>query len=256
MLGLIGGEFRLSKTIYFKYPLNSISLLVSYVAIFYGMIGGSYLASGNPILGHNLNALVVGYSLWILIQRTIDEMGLSISQEADNGTLEQIYISNSISKVLFAKGVVNMIFSSIFILITAAVILFFTGHRIVLDPREIIPIACALFASLGLGYAVAGITVYAKRIDNLLQIIQYLFLALLLIPYGNAGIYLRIVSYFVPLAPMVSVLKQLTNGSAMVSYNDLLVLPLINALFWFALGYLVFSFCNVQVQKKGTIGHY
>ena len=56
---------------------------------------------GGGVLGKSLNALVVGYVLWSLIQNTISQMGTTVMNNAKSGILEQQYLMPISSKRLF-----------------------------------------------------------------------------------------------------------------------------------------------------------
>ena len=89
-------QFYLYKRYTFNYISDFFLLILMFMAIFWG---GSLVGGG--VLGKSLNALVVGYVLWSLIQNTISQMGTTVMNNAKSGILEQQYLMPISSKRLF-----------------------------------------------------------------------------------------------------------------------------------------------------------
>ena len=75
-------QFYLYKRYSFNYISDFFLLILMFMAIFWG---GSLVGGG--VLGKSLNALVVGYVLWSLIQNTISQMGTTVMNNAKSGIL-------------------------------------------------------------------------------------------------------------------------------------------------------------------------
>lgn len=100
-------QFYLYKRYSFNYISDFFLLILMFMAIFWG---GSLVGGG--VLGKSLNALVVGYVLWSLIQNTISQMGTTVMNNAKSGILEQQYLMPISTKRLFLnKSIVNMLMS-------------------------------------------------------------------------------------------------------------------------------------------------
>ena len=119
-------QFYLYKRYSFNYISDFFLLILMFMAIFWG---GSLVGGG--VLGKSLNALVVGYVLWSLIQNTISQMGTTVMNNAKSGILEQQYLMPISTKRLFLnKSIVNMLMSFVQAILILIVVMFFTNHWI------------------------------------------------------------------------------------------------------------------------------
>ena len=92
----------LYKRYSFNYFSDFVLLIMMFMAIFFG---GALLGGG--VLGTSLNALVIGYILWTLIQNTISQMGMSLTSQMQNGILEQQFLMPiSTRRLFFNKSLV------------------------------------------------------------------------------------------------------------------------------------------------------
>lgn len=114
-------QFYLYKRYSFNYISDFFLLILMFMAIFWG---GSLVGGG--VLGKSLNALVVGYVLWSLIQNTISQMGTTVMNNAKSGILEQQYLMPISTKRLFLnKSIVNMLMSFVQAILILIVVMFF-----------------------------------------------------------------------------------------------------------------------------------
>lgn len=141
-------QFYLYKRYSFNYISDFFLLILMFMAIFWG---GSLVGGG--VLGKSLNALVVGYVLWSLIQNTISQMGTTVMNNAKSGILEQQYLMPISTKRLFLnKSIVNMLMSFVQAILILIVVMFFTNHWIKFPTVMVIPFLLSLVVTVGLGY--------------------------------------------------------------------------------------------------------
>ena len=79
-------QMWLYKRYSFSYFSDFILLIMMFIAIF---LGGTLVGGG--VIGTSLNALVIGYILWTLIQNTISQMGMTMTNQMQNGIF-RIYL--------------------------------------------------------------------------------------------------------------------------------------------------------------------
>lgn len=218
------------------------------------------------IIGSSLNATVIGYVLWTLIQNTISQMGMTVANEARNGILEQQYLMPiSTKQLFFNKIIVNIITSTVQVTLVLLLIMFFTGHWLNLSLLTLLPFSLTLIATIGLGYVVVSLVLRFKRIGSTLIIFQYIYLAVLLINFEYYSSTIKILSCLLPICPMVSWIRLIVNQLSWIrlivnqhSYNlpFYLVGSLFNAAFWLIIGLLVFNLTNKYIKQKGTLSLY
>ncbi|MDF4142055.1 hypothetical protein P3319_03215 [Lactobacillus kefiranofaciens] len=141
-------QFYLYKRYAFNYISDFFLLILMFMAIFWG---GSLVGGG--VLGKSLNALVVGYVLWSLIQNTTSQMGTTVMNNAKSGILEQQYLMPISTKRLFLnKSIVNMLMSFVQAILILILVMFFTNHWIKFPAVMVIPFLLSLVVTVGLGY--------------------------------------------------------------------------------------------------------
>lgn len=162
----------LYKRYSFNYFSDFVLLIMMFMAIFFG---GALLGGG--VLGTSLNALVIGYILWTLIQNTISQMGMSLTSQMQNGILEQQFlVPISTRRLFFNKSLVNIIVSTVQAILALLIIMMLTDHWIKFSIILVIPFVLALVTTIGLGYLVVSLILHFKRIGSTLVIFQYVYL--------------------------------------------------------------------------------
>ena len=238
-------QIYLYKRSLFNYLSDLFLLILMFMGIFWS---GTWV--GNGIIGSSLNATVIGYVLWTLIQNTISQMGMTVANEARNGILEQQYLMPiSTKQLFFNKSIVNIITSTVQVTLVLLLIMFFTGHWLNLSLLTLLPF------SLTLSYIIVSLVLYFKRIGSTLIIFQYIYLAVLLINFEHYSSTIKILSCLLPICPMVSWIRLIVNQH---SYNlpFYLVGSLFNAAFWLIIGLLVFNITNKYIKQEGTLSLY
>lgn len=244
-------QFYLYKRYAFNYISDFFLLILMFMAIFWG---GSLVGGG--VLGKSLNALVVGYVLWSLIQNTTSQMGTTVMNNAKSGILEQQYLMPISTKRLFLnKSIVNMLMSFVQAILILILVMFFTNHWIKFPAVMVIPFLLALVVTVGLGYLIVSLVLRFKRIGSTLIIFQYIYLGVLLINFENYNGITKYLSCFLPICPMVSWMRLAINNR---TYNIAFYLggSLFNAVLWLLIGLLVFNLTDRYVKKSGTLSLY
>ena len=244
-------QFYLYKRYLFNYVSDFFLLVLMFMAIFWG---GSLVGGG--VLGTSLNALVVGYVLWSLIQNTISQMGMTVMNQAKNGILEQQYLMPISSKRLFLnKSIVNIIVSLVQAVLILLVIMIFTNHWIKIPVVLAVPFLLALVVTVGLGYLIVSLILRFKRIGSTLVIFQYIYLGVLLVNFENYSGLTKIFSLFLPICPMVSWMRLAINNHS-YSMPFYLAGSVFNAALWLIIGILVFKLTDKYVKRNGTLSLY
>lgn len=258
MLTAIESEFRRSFLLMRRYPTETLAQIILAVVSFYALIAGGQFMAGGPLLGTRITDLVVGYVLWMLVLNNVGDMGFGIAEEAENGTLEQLFLAPPGPFQLFLiRAVVDLLTSLVFVLLVLAGILWLTGLRLHLSAALLVPFFLALVVALALGLLVASLAIVFKRINQVLSIIQFGFVFLLMIPFDSGSMVLETIGHFVPLIPMFSLLKiQLHTTGQPAATAQLLFWCVVNTAFWLILGMIAFRQATAVARRKGTIGHY
>lgn len=241
----------LYKRYSFNYFSDFVLLIMMFMAIFFG---GALLGGG--VLGTSLNALVIGYILWTLIQNTISQMGMSLTSQMQNGILEQQFLMPiSTRRLFFNKSLVNIIVSTVQAILALLIIMMLTDHWIKFSIILVIPFVLALVTTIGLGYLVVSLILHFKRIGSTLVIFQYVYLGVLLTNFEHFSLGIKYLSCLLPIFPMVSWMRLSVNQHG-YSLGFYLGASLFNAVLWLAIGLVMFEITNCNVRKNGSLALY
>ncbi|HAY54165.1 ABC transporter permease [Schleiferilactobacillus harbinensis] len=251
-------ELRRTLLLMRRYPTETAAQIILAVVSFYALALGGRFMAGGTLLGTRMTDLIIGYVLWMLVLNTVGDMGFGIAEEAENGTLEQLFLSPLGPLRLFLmRAVITLGTSLVFIICVLIGILLLTGIRLRLELVQLIPFSLALLVALALGLLVASLAIVFKRVSQALSIIQFGFVFLLMIPFDTGGPLLAFVGHFVPLVPMFSLLRQMLHHPAGFAGGGLLLFwSMVNTLVWLLVGLITFQQATNAARHHGTIGHY
>jgi len=251
-------EFRRQFINLRRYPTEFVSQIVIVVAIFYGLfLGANYMAGGH-MFGNRLSSVIVGYIVWGLIVDSVGSMGFNIANEAQNGTLEQVYLSPlGPTWVLLLRNLAELLYTLIFMSIVMVLIMFLTGRQLILSPLDLVPAILAVGASMGIGFMVASVTILFKRSQQLLALLQFVLLFLVMTPFTTFEGAWRVLGIVVPMAPMVGLLKDMMVNNVSIFHDGVWVLwSIVNLALWLAIGTTIFRAACNKARRKGTLSHY
>ncbi len=239
-----------------SYSFNSISSLVTMYLVFCLMFFGAK-AIGGPVLSsaQTLEAMVVGYFVWLLAVYSYSDLSWDITNEAQVGTLEQLYLSPVGYKwiscfVLVSNAILVYSLNIVFLLLMMVT----TGKFLRLDLISLVPILVITVAGVyGIGYMLGGLALVYKRIQAFFQVMQFVLVAFLLAPVDR-----YVWAKLLPLAMGNHLAAEvMVRGKHLwqLPPADLLYLTASSA-FYLALGLAVFTRCEKAAKKVGLLGQY
>jgi len=239
-----------------RYVFNTISGLVTmyivFMLLFMGVrgIGGAALAGGTTLEG-----LIVSYLLWVLSISAYSDLAWDLNQEAQVGTLEQLYISPIGFSWLNAFNLISGLgLSFVFAAVLLTLMMLTTGTYLNLDLVSVVPLMItALLSVYGIGFAMGGLALVFKRIQSFFQIFQFVFVAFLALPLDRFPW-----AQFLPLTMGGHLLRQvMVHGLRLweLPVGSLAVL-ILTGVGYLALGLTVFEWSAKVAKRKGLLGHY
>lgn len=249
--------FLRELTMMTRYVINTISSLVSiylfFVLIFLGMQNLSGYIAGDALSG-TLEGTIIGFFIWTFTIFAYSDLSWNLIGEAQAGTLEQLYLAPMGFKWVCGCTVVstfllNLIPHTVFLLAMMAT----TGRWLHINLVSLIPLlAITVLGAYGFGFALGGLALVFKRIQALFQIVQFVFLAFLLVPTRVPW------AKFLPLSLGNSLLNDV-----MVKGIPLWRLPMRSILMatavgivYLAIGLIIFAHCERVARDRGLLGHY
>lgn len=257
MLELLTAELRRNWIMFTRYPGEAIGKVVAIALLFYVLfLGTSYLAGPTTQFGERLDAIVVGYTLWALVELAINDLTLELQTEAQIGTLEQIFLSPfGALRVLLARSLAGSILNLVLMLLALLIILALTGIRLYFSPILLLPLVTTLMGAYGLAFTLGAVILLLKRLQQLLGIFQFMLLFLFVTPFETSANPLKLLRFFLPMVPSVGMLRNLVGSGE--SFDAVLFhLCLLNGMFYFTLGLFIFHLAQRSAKQKGRLGGY
>lgn len=256
MLDLFVAELQRSWRTHRRYPMELASGLALMVIAFYALfLGARYAAGPTAQFGEALDGLILGYCLWSVVLFTVNGTALGLQSEALTGTLEQVYLSPyGALRVILARMLASLGLQVGTAALMLGVILVLTGRRLSFPPAIVLPLATILLGSYGIALALAALALLAKRVQQVLTLVQFLLLFLVVAPVERLlgdGLW----TAFLPLASGAALLRAL-----MVKGEAPGPLPLtaaaVGATVCLALGLATYRFADGRARSAGLLGQY
>jgi ABC-2 type transport system permease protein len=117
----------------------------------------------------------------------------------------------------------------------------------------LLPVFIGIFSILGIGLIFGGLALIFKKIQSLLNIVQYFFIALVMVSPENEIIY-----NLLPFRPAAdNVMISMRRGLSFIDfsiYNYGIMIG--NSILYFSIGLFVFNKCVKFAKMKGLLGQY
>lgn len=238
-----------------RYLPNTLSLLVTFYAIFLFMMLGVRVVGDPAMAGENIRYLIVANAFWLLLLAGVSSMGGELTAEAMRGTLEQLYMSTKPTWfLLLARMVGTALVSLMLIVVMVCASMLTAGQWLNIDlPPLLLVLPPTLAGVIGLGFAVAGLALVYKQINAMLQIAQFLLMGLAFAPPSAVpGL------VFAPAAKGIDMVRRvMVHGQGLGDFvaGDWGVLLLGGAVY-FAAGLALFLLCERHAMRRGLLGQY
>ncbi|MHB9132669.1 MAG: ABC transporter permease [Armatimonadota bacterium] len=257
MFRLVLAEFRRTWVLFLRYPLEAVTGIISLTAVFLALfLGVHYIAGPGAAYGGRLESVIVSYLLWSLTIFALGDMGWTIQIEAQTGTLEQVYLSPyGPRKVFLLRALSNLFMQLFMITVVFFIIKWFTHQHLSLSPAIAAPLACIMLGTYGMGFVLAGLTLLFKRIQNVLQLSQFVVLFLVAVPIENWQGTAGTLGLLIPLAPAAAMVREMMARGAAFNTEHFLY-AFLNGVAYFTLGTLLFKYADRQAKRRGLLGGY
>ncbi|MFM2432512.1 MAG: hypothetical protein RLZZ511_3726 [Cyanobacteriota bacterium] len=257
LIQLFLAELRRSWIQFRRYPAEAIGGIFIITAVFYGLFFSvQYIAGPGLSLGSRLDAIIVGYMLWTMVTFILFDIAGNIQNEAQTGTLEQLFLSAfGAPKLFFVRAIANLTVQSILLGTILGLIMLLTGRLLAFPIGLIVPLISIVFGAYGISFMIGSLTLIFKRVQQLLAIIQFSLLFLLSAPteeWQGTG---KLVSYFLPMAPGAGLLRDLMARQIGLS-GERVAIALINGGLYFAIGIAIFRFAEQRAKRQGRLSGY
>lgn len=158
MLDLFWVEFLRSWLNLRRYPSEFVGAVVSLSTLFLLLfLGAKFLAGPGAEFGERTEAILVGFLLWILTIFAYNTLSFGLSEEAQTGTLEQVFLTPyGPIPLLLVRNLAGLGTQLLLLGTITVVLMLLTGARLSFPPLVALPILTVLLGSYGLGFAMAA----------------------------------------------------------------------------------------------------
>jgi len=255
MLDVLGANVRMVATEMRRYLPNTISMIVTFYAVFLLMFLGIQLVGSPETVAGDTRYLIVSVVLWFLAIVAMQAIGFDITREATRGTLEQLYMSPVPTWWVLCSRMIGTVVVNLVLIAAMLVLAMVTARQwLTFDLATLAPLfALTIAGMLGVGFVVASLALLFKQVQALLQIGQFLLMALVAVPVS--------LSPFLELAPVVrgtSMIRDAMTGGAVWSDfgPSAWGLLLANTTVSLAIGLLVYRAAERRAMRHGSLAGY
>ena len=255
LLNVLSANVRKTAIEMRRYLPNTLSLIITFYAIFLFMFFGIQVVGDPETAATNIQFLIVGNAFWFLLILGISSMGWEITTEATRGTLEQLYMSPVPARwILLSRMIGTLLIQTLIVVAMVLLSMLTAGQWLHLDVAAVLVLLVPTLVSImGLGYVVAGLSLLFKQIQSLLQILQFVFMGMAFVPLSAVP-----ALEFAPVVKGIDMVRQvLVDGLALGDFALVDgVSLLLNAAVYFALGLAFFAFAERRALARGLLGQY
>jgi ABC-2 type transport system permease protein len=250
-------ELKRSWIQFKRYPAEAISGIIIFAAVFYGLfLSASYIAGPGLQLGDRLDSIIVGYVLWTLATFILFDVAGTIQNEAQTGTLEQIFITPfSTRRVLLFRAIASLLIQLILIMVILLIIMALTGRWLSFPITLLFPLVTLILAGYGLSFTLGSLALVLKRVQQLLGISQFVLLFLLTVPTETWTGSLKAIGYLLPMTISAGLLRDVMARQQSLDLPTL-GFAVLNGIVYFAIGLTFFRWAERETKRRGKLGGY
>lgn len=241
----------------YKFSIVTEALTIAgiFLAITFFMSGGDL---DSPVYAWSL----VGYIIWFYALVAIGNMSWGLREETQTGTLEQMYMSTQpMGLLLIGRTLATLVLTTAEVLISMLPLVLLL-HIHLPWTWEVIPLGALTLAGLyGFGFMIGGATLIFKQVESLANLFQnaLLFLNGTLLPVDKLPPAIEAFALTLPSTLGIIALRQVMfEGKSLMMLWQEGTLPalLINTLFYFVGGLVVYQLCESYARRRSLLGQY
>ncbi|HBT40079.1 MAG: ABC-2 type transporter [Thermotoga sp. 50_1627] len=239
-----------------RYYFNTISSIATLLIFFYLLFFGVKAVGGPSInLSSTLDGIIVGYFMWIVFIFSFQGVAWGIIEEAQRGTLEQVFTSPiAFEYQMLFRMVSEFLFNNVFLAIPLMYFAAFTtGRKIGFDLATLLYLMIGgTISALGIGMILGGIALIFKRVSSFIQIVTFGSLSFTM--FETQSLWHRLL----PMSQASSMMRALAiDGTRLhqFRFSDHAILWLV-ALGYLSVGFIVFRAFERRAMVVGSLSQY
>ncbi|AKI97287.1 ABC transporter permease [Kosmotoga pacifica] len=255
MLVAFFSNFKKNLIEFKRYYFNSISGIITIFVLFYLIFFGvKAVGSNSPTFGDTIDGIIVGYFMWLMFIFSFQGVSFGIMDEAQRGTLEQVFMSPiPFEFQIFSRVVADFVFNICMIIPLMYLAAFTTKRNLGFNlPTLLYLLIIGVMGALGIGLILGGIALVFKRISSFIQIVTFGSLAFTMIDAKSIPL------KFLPMSQTAYLMRQMAiNKMNMFDFPFVEHLVLwISSFLYLLAGILAFKAFKISTMKSGSLSQY
>lgn len=259
LLSTTFNETRKGLIMLWDYKFNLAIQLLGFLMI---VIGIMFFVGQGEITQEQVQSTLLGFIITFYAMETISMMSWSLMQEAQVGTLEQMYMSPAPTQlIVLGRSIASLVSTTIQMVLVISVAMLIFGVAIPITLDSIVVLGITMIGLLGFAYVIGGLTLIFKQvgplaniIQNLLLIINGTFLPVQMMPDWMANL----VVLFPSTLGIILMRRVSMDGATlgMLIADGSLIWLFVHSVVFLIIGTVVYTVCERQARKLGSLGQY
>ncbi len=244
-------ELWLMRSYAFNTAMQVLVILFIFAALYLGV---RWLTPAHRTAS-TLDALIVGYWIWGGMITALSRFTFTLSAYASQGILEQLFMTPlGLVRILAAEAIAGFLVGVAFNGGILLLLMLMTGRWLSFEPLTLLGLyTLTLLPLYGVGYALAGLALRYKNVQQAFNLVQFLVLPLEILPVDRHP-WLNVF----PVAQGVRMLlEHVREGTRLWEFplSSLLIL-LAHSVVYLAMGLAVYLPLERASRRRGLLAHY
>lgn len=238
------------------------SMMTQLFGIFFIFLGIMFFVGQGEITQEQVASTVIGFIVTFYAMETVSNMSWALMNEAQTGTLEQMYMSPvSTQLILLGRSFASLVAATAQMMIVVVITLLIFQVSLPLSLSIVPVLLITIVGLLGFGYLVGGLTLIFKQVGPIANILQNFLLIGngTFLPVSMMPAWLSAVALALPTTYGIVLMRRvMLDGEALmvlVSDGSLMWLT-VQSIGYFIAGWFIYQFCENRARNQGTLGQY
>ena len=242
-----------------SYLFNTVTQWMIMAMIFVGI---GFLMGNGEFHADQLAPTLLGYLIWFYAMVALTDMSIGLMQEAQAGTLEQMYLSPTpIGVVLIGRVLADFLTTTLQVIVVGTAMALTLGIYIPIRLDGLPVFLLTIAGVFGLGFVMAGSALVFKQVGALANLLQYILLFLngAMVPIDRLPTWMQVLAQLLPSTQGIIVLRRIMlEGVSFVTVclDGSMLLLLLNTFIYLLGGWLIFQWCDRIARRRGSVGQY
>jgi ABC-type multidrug transport system permease subunit len=261
MLWILRAELIKKGQFYRSHKVSLISDQIFFILGFLLISGVFNQVTGGHYDGWARLSALIGYLTWRVAGGCMAETVLTLSDDAQYGVLEQVWLSTvHPALIVWARGLVLIVYYSLRVLLMAIILMPLLRIPLPWEPGAAVLYLITLIGAFGLAFAVSGLHLVYQNVSPIMMP-----LATILLFFSGAMVSLEGVplfygiSRFLPLSAGIDLMRQMmVEGASLTDVVQSMefVWLLLNTAVYLMAGLLILHWAQNRARANGSLAHY